>query len=161
MKTNSYLRKKWEKGCTSSPKCHNQTFVVEFIPVDVERTTSNSRSQRPKTDVVHDQVLATFYERERDQPISEAAGPSNSKRKVKDKVAAPSKRSAKNNVVASSSINQPFVPSRALIDEGELDDEDDQPILRPKVISEAKTRLKLKKLHQQPTGARKDCLQGR
>ncbi|KAJ8556352.1 hypothetical protein K7X08_023110 [Anisodus acutangulus] len=98
-------------------------------------------------------------------PISEAAGPSNSKRKVKDKVAAPSKRSAKNNVVASNSINQPFVPSRALIDEdddeGELDDEDDQPILRPNVISEAKTRLKLKKLHQQPTGARKDWLQGR
>ncbi|XP_059298437.1 uncharacterized protein LOC132051199 isoform X2 [Lycium ferocissimum] len=87
------------------------------------------------------------------QPISEAVGPSKSKRKAKDKVVAPS-----------SSINQPFIPSRVLVDEdddeSELDDEDDQPILRPRVFSEAKARLKLKKLHQQPTGARKIGFKG-
>ncbi|KAK4377241.1 hypothetical protein RND71_003537 [Anisodus tanguticus] len=69
------------------------------------------------------------------QPISEASGSSKSKRKAKDKPVAPLKRSTQNSVA----------PSSAIIDEnedqGELKDEDDQSILRPKVISEAKTRL--------------------
>ncbi|KAK4352999.1 hypothetical protein RND71_028517 [Anisodus tanguticus] len=81
------------------------------------------------------------------QQISEAAGPSKSKRKAKDKPAAPSKRSARNIVGPSKSINQQVPPSRALVDD------DEQPILRPKVISKAKTRLQLKKMQQPPTGS--------
>ncbi|KAJ8555089.1 hypothetical protein K7X08_000024 [Anisodus acutangulus] len=63
------------------------------------------------------------------QPISEAAGPSKSKRKVNDKPDAPSMRSTKNNVAPSTAINQPVAPSRVVVteddDEGELDDEDE------------------------------------
>ncbi|XP_060195395.1 uncharacterized protein LOC132624670 [Lycium barbarum] len=76
------------------------------------------------------------------QPISEGLGPLKSKRKSKAK--------------ATSTSNN--TPLRALVDEdddAEIDDEDEQPILRPKVISEAKTRLQCKKMHQPPTGSRK------
>ncbi|KAJ8533737.1 hypothetical protein K7X08_007061 [Anisodus acutangulus] len=70
------------------------------------------------------------------QSISEAAGPSKSKRESKYKPVAPSKRSAKKSVEG--------------VDEDEdqsgLEDEDEQPILRPNVTSEAKTRLQLKKM---------------
>ncbi|XP_060185145.1 uncharacterized protein LOC132614653 isoform X2 [Lycium barbarum] len=56
-----------------------------------------------------------------------------------------------------------FMPLRALVDEdddAEIDDEDEQPILRPKVISEAKTRFQRKKMHQPPTGSRKIGFRG-
>ncbi|PHT93130.1 hypothetical protein T459_01012 [Capsicum annuum] len=47
----------------------------------------------------------------------------------------------------------------ALVDEDETEDElegeDEQPLLRPRGLSEAKTRLKIKKLEQNPTGTRK------
>ncbi|KAF3647997.1 hypothetical protein FXO37_19664 [Capsicum annuum] len=47
----------------------------------------------------------------------------------------------------------------ALVDEDETEDElegeDEQPLLRPRGLSEAKTRLKIKKLQQNPTGTRK------
>ncbi|XP_059315898.1 uncharacterized protein LOC132066661 [Lycium ferocissimum] len=97
------------------------------------------------------------------QPIFEVVGPSKSKRKGKDKSTAPSKKSAKNIDLPSTSNNQPVSPSRVLVDEdddAEIDDEDEQPILRPKVISEAKTRLQLKKMHQQLTVSRKIGFKG-
>ncbi|OIT20500.1 hypothetical protein A4A49_56878, partial [Nicotiana attenuata] len=40
------------------------------------------------------------------------------------------------------------------------EDEDEHPVLRPKVISEAKTKLQKKKLRQMPTGTRKIAFKG-
>lgn len=44
--------------------------------------------------------------------------------------------------------------------EGEDEDEDGEPILRPKVISESKTRLRQKKLRRLPTETRKISFKG-
>ncbi|XP_060181196.1 uncharacterized protein LOC132610806 isoform X2 [Lycium barbarum] len=86
------------------------------------------------------------------QPVSEAAGPSNQRENLRIKLLHLQRDLPK--IMLNLQVS-----SRALVDEdddeGKLDDEDDQPILRPKVISEGKTRLKLKKLHQQSTSARK------
>ncbi|KAH0743722.1 hypothetical protein KY290_031715 [Solanum tuberosum] len=44
--------------------------------------------------------------------------------------------------------------------EEEDEDEDGQPILRPKVVSEERTRLQQKKLQRRPTGTRKISFKG-
>nr|XP_016470787.1 PREDICTED: uncharacterized protein LOC107793027 [Nicotiana tabacum] len=41
-----------------------------------------------------------------------------------------------------------------------FEDEDEHPVLRPKVISEAKTRLQKKEMRQMPTGTRKIAFKG-
>ncbi|KAG5585053.1 hypothetical protein H5410_045487, partial [Solanum commersonii] len=73
------------------------------------------------------------------QPSIEVAGPSNLKRKARDKPVAPSKRAI---------IDEDE-------DEDELESENETTIIRPRAISEAKTRLQMKKLHQLPTCSRK------
>ncbi|KAG5607357.1 hypothetical protein H5410_028849 [Solanum commersonii] len=84
------------------------------------------------------------------QAFNEASGPSKSKRKnvSKDKVDAISKRSknsGKEIVVA---------PSIATVDKDEVEDgiesEDEDTVFAPRMISEEKTRLQIKKLQQQP-----------
>nr|XP_016487280.1 PREDICTED: uncharacterized protein LOC107807429 [Nicotiana tabacum] len=66
--------------------------------------------------------------------------------------------------VTSQGILQQFAPCSDIVDdesEYENGDEDnEEPILRPKVISEAKTRLQQKKLLQKPTGIRKINFKG-
>ncbi|KAH0737613.1 hypothetical protein KY290_036318 [Solanum tuberosum] len=73
------------------------------------------------------------------QPSIEVVGPSNLKRKAWDKPVAPSKRSI---------IDEDE-------DEDELESENETTIIRPRAISEVKTRLQMKKLHQLPTCSRK------
>ncbi|KAM3361387.1 hypothetical protein P3S68_016241 [Capsicum galapagoense] len=63
------------------------------------------------------------------QPIDEVVGPSNKKRKVKDKLIAPLKRSAKNNTASSSIVQKHVAPSRAFVDEDETEDELEGPFL--------------------------------
>ncbi|KAH0725839.1 hypothetical protein KY290_001666 [Solanum tuberosum] len=90
--------------------------------------------------------------------VKQAPGPSKSKRKnvSKDKVDAVPKRSknsGKEKVVA---------PSIAIVDEveGGIESEDDDTLVAPRVIFEAKTRLQMKKLQQQPIGSRKISFRG-
>ncbi|KAH0665257.1 hypothetical protein KY285_026463 [Solanum tuberosum] len=94
------------------------------------------------------------------QAFNEAPGPSKPKRKnvSKDKVDAipkRSKNSGKEIVVA---------PSIATVDEGELEDgiesEDEDTVFAPRMISEEKTRLQMKKLQQQPIGSRRIGFRG-
>uniref|UniRef100_A0A3Q7ECQ1 PB1-like domain-containing protein n=1 Tax=Solanum lycopersicum TaxID=4081 RepID=A0A3Q7ECQ1_SOLLC len=88
------------------------------------------------------------------EEFNEVAGPSKSKRKnvSKDKVDALPKRSkndGKEKVIA---------PLIAIVDRDEVEDsiesEDENTILAPRVISEEKTRLQMKKMLQQPIGSR-------
>lgn len=88
------------------------------------------------------------------EEFNEVAGPSKSKRKnvSKDKVDALPKRSkndGKEKVVA---------PLIAIVDQDEVEDgiesEDEDTVLAPRVISEEKTRLQMKKMLQQPIGLR-------
>ncbi|MCE5167103.1 hypothetical protein HAX54_037456, partial [Datura stramonium] len=62
-------------------------------------------------------------------------------------------------------VKQHVVRSNAVVDEveeveGEHEDENEQSILRPKVISKVRTRLQHKKMQQQPTGTRRIDLKG-
>ncbi|KAH0699669.1 hypothetical protein KY284_013884 [Solanum tuberosum] len=94
------------------------------------------------------------------QASNEASGPSKPKRKnvSKDKVDAipkRSKNSGKEIVIA---------PSIATVDEDEVEDgiesEDEDIVFAPRMISEEKTRLQMKKLQQQPIGSRRISLRG-
>ena len=94
------------------------------------------------------------------QASSEAPGPSKSKRNFfsKDKVDAIPKRfknSGKEIVVA---------PAIATVDEDEFEDgiesESEDTMFAPRMISEEKTRLQMKKLQQQPIGSRKISFRG-
>ncbi|KAH0632502.1 hypothetical protein KY284_035288 [Solanum tuberosum] len=94
------------------------------------------------------------------QASNEASGPSKSKRKnvSKDKVDAipkRSKNSGKEIVIA---------PSIATVDEDEVEDgiesEDEDIVFAPRMISEEKTRLQMKKLQQQPCGSRRISFRG-
>ncbi|PHT34121.1 hypothetical protein CQW23_25921 [Capsicum baccatum] len=75
-----------------------------------------------------------------------------------EKSIAPSKRSVKNNIVATGIVQKSIIPSRAVVyedeTEDEIEDEDKQPLLRPRPLSEAKIRLKMKISQQNPTSTR-------
>ncbi|MCE3215618.1 hypothetical protein HAX54_002978 [Datura stramonium] len=75
-----------------------------------------------------------------------------------------SKRNIKQPAAPSNLTKQSIAPLNAVVDEdeveGELEDENEQPILRPKVISEARTRLQYKKMQQQTTDTRRICFKG-
>ncbi|KAH0673104.1 hypothetical protein KY284_024191 [Solanum tuberosum] len=80
------------------------------------------------------------------QQSSQPVGPSNSK-KIEKKPTGPSKSKIK--IVADESEDEQHVaPSSAVADEngGERESEDEQTILRPKAISEVRTRLQAKKI---------------
>ncbi|KAM3359421.1 hypothetical protein P3S68_019131 [Capsicum galapagoense] len=98
------------------------------------------------------------------QSIDEVVGPSNKKRKAKDKLVAPSKRFVKNNIAASSIVQKTIATLKTLVDEDETRDEleveDEQPLHRPRALTEAKTRLKIKKLQQKPTATKKINFRG-
>ncbi|KAH0683196.1 hypothetical protein KY290_021783 [Solanum tuberosum] len=94
------------------------------------------------------------------QAFNEAPDPSKSKRKnvSKDKVDAipkRSKNSGKEIVVA---------PSIATVDEDEVEDgiesENEDTVFAPRMVSEEKTRLQMKKLQQQPIGSRRISFRG-
>uniref|UniRef100_M1DYB9 Transposon MuDR mudrA n=1 Tax=Solanum tuberosum TaxID=4113 RepID=M1DYB9_SOLTU len=94
------------------------------------------------------------------QAFNEALGPSKSKRKnvSKDRVDAIPKRSKNSGkeIVVALSI--------ATVDEDEVEDgiesEDEDTVFAPRMISEEKTRLQMKKLQQQPIGSRRISFMG-
>jgi len=94
------------------------------------------------------------------QQSSQPVGPSNSK-KIEKKPTGPSK--SKRKIVADESEDEQHVaPSSAVVDEDgcEHESEDEQTILRPKAISEARTRLQAKKIQIRPTGTRRIGFKG-
>jgi len=94
------------------------------------------------------------------QQSSQPVGPSNSK-KIEKKPTGPSK--SKRKIVADESEDEQHVaPSSAVADKdgGEHESEDEQTILRPKAISEARTRLQAKKIQIRPTGTRRIGFKG-
>ncbi|KAH0700186.1 hypothetical protein KY284_014401 [Solanum tuberosum] len=94
------------------------------------------------------------------QQSSQLVGPSNSK-KIEKKPTGPLKSNRK--IVADESEDEQHVaPSSAVADEdgGEHESEDEQTILRPKAISEARTRLQAKKIQIRPTGTRRIGFKG-
>ncbi|KAH0730658.1 hypothetical protein KY285_001568 [Solanum tuberosum] len=94
------------------------------------------------------------------EAFNEAPGPSKSKRKnvSKDKVDAVPKRSK------NSGKEKLVAPSIATVDENEVEGgieyEDEDTVVAPRMISEAKTRLQMKKLQQQPIGSRRISFRG-
>lgn len=69
-----------------------------------------------------------------------------------------------NEVPSPSNRSKVVAPSSPIADEdeveGDIESEDEETMVAPRVISEAKTRLKMKKLHQQPIGSRRISFRG-
>lgn len=94
------------------------------------------------------------------QQSSQPVGPSNSKI-IGEKTTRPSKQ--KRNVVANESEDQQLVaPSGAVAneEEGEIECDNEQPSLRPKKISETRTRFQAKKIQIRPTNTGRIDIKG-
>ncbi|WMV29821.1 hypothetical protein MTR67_023206 [Solanum verrucosum] len=103
---------------------------------------------------------ATGHNQRRCHMSSQPAGPSNSN-KIEKKPIGPSK-SKRKIVVDESEDEQHVAPSSAVADKDrcEHESEDEQTIVRPKAISEARTRHQAKKIQIRPTGTRRIDFKG-